>query len=105
MYFRVRLVLTVRKDGEQDKFYFSDWSNTTSVGKDGETFQPLTKADLDAPVITGLRMTDKEFNDNPIVAFTLSVPDKLIENATKVEAHGGGITIEVWARVKPGIIK
>ena len=45
-------------------------------------------------------MTDKEFNDNPIVAFTLTVPDKLAENATKLEANGGGIVIEVWARVK-----
>ena len=100
MYFRARFVVTVRKDGEPDKYYFSEWSNITSVGKGAEAFEPLKKADLDAPVITGLRLTDKEFNDNPIVAFTLTVPDKLMENATKVEAHGGGIVIEVWARVK-----
>jgi hypothetical protein len=100
MYFRARFVVTVRKDGEPDKYYFSEWSNIASVGKGAEAFEPLKKADLDAPVITGLRMTDKEFNYNPIVAFTLTVPDKLMENATKVEAHGGGIVIEVWARVK-----
>lgn len=100
MYFRARFVVTVRIDGSSDKYYFSDWSNTASVGKDAEEFKPLTKADLDAPVITGLRMTDKEFNDNPIVAFTLTVPDKLMENATRVEANGGSIDIEVWARVK-----
>ena len=100
MYFRARFAVTVRHDGEPDKYYFSDWSNIASVGKDAEKSEPLTKDDLDAPVITGLRMTDKEFNDNPIVAFTLSVPDKLMENATKVEASGGSIVIEVEARVQ-----
>ena len=100
MYFRMRFVVIVRNYDQPDQYYFSDWSNITSVGKDAVKFEPLTKADLDAPVITGLRMTDKEFNDNPIVAFTLTVPDKLMENATKVEAAGGGIVIEVEARVK-----
>ena len=100
VYFRARFVVTVRIEGTPDKYYFSDWSNVTSVGKDSEKFEPLTKADIDAPVITSLHMTDKEFNDNPIVAFTLTVPDKLAENATKLEANGGGIVIEVWARVK-----
>ena len=100
VYFRARFVVTVRIEGTPDKYYFSDWSNVTSVGKDSEKFEPLKKADIDAPVITSLHMTDKEFNDNPIVAFTLTVPDKLAENATKLEANGGGIVIEVWARVK-----
>ncbi|MBQ9545024.1 MAG: hypothetical protein IJV00_07850 [Clostridia bacterium] len=100
VYFRARFVVTVRSEGIPDRFYFSDWSETACVGKDSEKFEPLTKADLDAPVITGLRMTDKEFNGNPIVAFTLTVPDRLMENATKVAAKGGGIVIEVWARVK-----
>ena len=100
MYFRARFVVVVRKDGSPDKFYFSDWSNITSVGKDAEKLGALTKDDLAAPVITSLHMTDKEFNGNPIVAFTLTVPDALMANATKVEADGGGIIIEVWARVK-----
>ena len=100
MYFRARFVVTVRNDDVPDKYYFSEWSDIASVGKDAEKFQPLTQTDLDAPVITSLHMTDKEFNDNPIVAFTLTVPDKLMANATKVEANNGSITIEVWARVK-----
>lgn len=100
VYFRARFVVTVRKEEEPDKYYFSEWSNTTSVGKEAQEFKPLTKDDLAAPVITGLRMTDKEFNGNPIVAFTLTVPDKLMEDATTVEANGGQIIIEVWARVK-----
>ena len=45
-------------------------------------------------------MTDKEFNDCPIVAFTLTVPDELAANATKLEANDGGIAIETEARVK-----
>jgi hypothetical protein len=100
MYFRIRFAVTVRIDGKSDKYYFSDWSNIASVGKYAESFVPLTKADLAAPVITDLHMTDKEFNGNPIVAFTLTVPDKLMEDATKVEAHGGSIVIEVEGRVK-----
>ena len=100
MYFRARFAVTVRKDGSPDKFYFSEWSNIASVGKDAGKLGALTKDDLAAPVITSLHMTDKEFNGNPIVAFTLTVPDALMANATKVEADGGGITIEVWARVK-----
>lgn len=100
VYFRARFVVTVRNDGVPDKWYFSEWSNITCVGKDAEEFKPLTKADLDAPVIADLHMTDKEFNDNPVVAFTLTVPDKLMKNATKAAAAGGGIVIETEARVK-----
>ncbi|MBO4385264.1 MAG: hypothetical protein J5854_07600 [Clostridia bacterium] len=99
-YFRARFVVTVRVDGTPDKYYFSEWSNIASVGKDAEVIAPLTKADLPAPVITDLRMTDKEFNDNPVVAFTLTVPDELMENAARVEAMGGSIVIETEARVK-----
>ena len=100
VYFRARFVVTVRNDGSPDRYYFSEWSNITCVGKDAEAFEPLTKADIDAPVITDLHMTDKEFNDNPVVAFTLAVPEKLMENASKVTANGGGIVIETEARVK-----
>ncbi len=100
VYFRARFVVTVRSEGTSDKYYFSPWSNTASVGKDGENPDPLTKADIDAPVIADLHMTDKEFNDNPVVAFTLTVPDKLMKNATKAAACGGGIVIETEARVK-----
>lgn len=100
MYFRARFVVTTRTGGVEDKFYFSDWSEVTCVGKDAVAAEPLTAEDLTAPVITGLRMTDKEFNDNPIVAFTLTVPETLAENAAKVTAAGGQIVIEVEARVQ-----
>ena len=100
VYFRARFVVTVRIEGTPDKNYFSEWSNIASVGKDGEKSDSLTKADVDAPVIADLHMTDKEFNDNPVVAFTLTVPDRLMKNSTKAAAGGGGIVIETEARVK-----
>ena len=103
VYFRMRFVVTTTKWTDDEMIvrnYYSDWSNIASVGKDAEKFEPLTKADLPAPEITGLRMTDHDFNDNPVVAFTLTVPDALAKNATELEAHGGGIVIEVEGRVK-----
>ncbi|MCR5611347.1 MAG: hypothetical protein K6F68_05890 [Clostridiales bacterium] len=99
-YFRARFVVTVRVEGAPDKYYFSDWSNIASAGKDAEAIVPLTKADVPAPVITDLHMTDKEFNGNPVVAFTLTVPDELMRNAARAEAMGGTIVIETEARVK-----
>ena len=100
VYFRARFVVTVRIEGTPDKNYFSEWSNIASVGKDAEAITTLTKADVDAPVIADLHMTDKTFNDNPVVAFTLTVPDRLMKNSTKAAAGGGGIVIETEARVK-----
>ena len=100
MFFRTRFVVTIRKDGAEDKYYFSDWSDITSVGKDAEKHKLLTQEDLKAPVIADLHMTDKEFNDNPVVAFTLTVPEELAKNASMVTAGGGGIVIETEARVK-----
>lgn len=101
MYFRMRFVVTTFSENvEGPSYYYSDWSNVASIGKDAEAFEPLTKEDIPAPVISGLRRTDKEFNGNPVVAFTLTVPDALAENASKVAAQGGGISIQTEARVK-----
>ena len=102
VYFRARFVVIVRNAGDEvmDKFYFSEWSNIASVGKDAKNEGPIKKADVDAPVVADLHMTDKEFNDNPVVAFTLTVPEKLMQNASRAAAYGGGIVIETEARVK-----
>ncbi|MBQ4424642.1 MAG: hypothetical protein II882_02760 [Lachnospiraceae bacterium] len=102
-YFRMRFVVSTYADTEEgtvEKYYYSDWSNVASVGKDAETFEALKEGDIAAPVITDLYMTDKEFNGNPIVAYTLTVPEDLMEKATKLAAFGGGIVIETEARVK-----
>lgn len=100
VYFRMRFLFTAVHDGGNDEYFYSDWSNVASVGKDAEVFEPLTQDDLPAPVITGLRMTDEEFNDNPVVAYTLTVPDELATNAAKLEAFGGRIWIYTQARVQ-----
>ena len=100
VYFRMRFVVTTVHDVGENQHFYSDWSNVASVGKDAEVFEPLTKDDLPAPVITGLRMTDEEFNDNPVVAYTLTVPDELATNNAKLEAFGGRIWIYTQARVQ-----
>ena len=103
VYFRMRFVVTTNRDtGEEivSKTYYSDWSNTAAVGKDGVTFEPLTADDLPTPVVTDLHMTDKDFNDQPVVAFTLTVPDDLATMNTAVNAAGGEIRIETFARVR-----
>lgn len=101
MYLRARFVVSTSKDtddGQVFRHYYSDWSNIAAVGKDAAEVKPLS--DIAAPVISGLRMTDEEFNDNPVVAFTLTVPDELAANAALAASMGGGIYIETEARVK-----
>lgn len=102
-YVRMRYVVTTNKDteeGVQEQVYYSDWSNVAAVGKDAVKYEPLTAKDLAAPEITGLRMTDKTFNDCPVAAFTLTVPEKLATDLARVAAAGGSISIETYARVK-----
>ena len=38
----------------------------------GFEFYQAYRGDVVAPTITGLRMTEEKFNDNPVVAFTLT---------------------------------
>lgn len=102
-YFRVRYALTAINETEEGMttyHKFSDWSETVGYGKDAVAYTPIKTGDIAAPEITDLHMTDKEFNDNPIVAFTLTVPDALAKMAADTSAHGGGIVIETEARVK-----
>ncbi len=101
IYFRVRLVTMLFNDDKNDwEYYFSDWSPTCSYGKDAAQKTRVTKEDLSAPDITDLRMTDKEFNGNPVVAYTLTVPDKLQQIATGLSAVRDSIFVETYARVK-----
>ena len=98
-YFRVRLVTQTRGEAG-DNYYYSDWSKTVGYGKDVAKIEPLKSGEVEAPVITGLRMTDKTFNDNPVVAFTLTVPEKLQEQSTIAAVFHGGIRIFTECRVK-----
>lgn len=101
VYVRARFVFVTRKPGvEGEQYYFSPWSETASCGKDAIAYTPIKQGDIAAPEITDLHMTDKEFNGNPVVAFTLTVPDALAKMGVDASAHGGYIYIETEARVK-----
>lgn len=101
IYSRVRFVVTTLDTANTEQnYYFSDWSSVVAYGKDAQTFEPLHAGDIPAPVITGLRLTDEQFSDNPVVAFTLTVPDTLAAQAAQVAAAGGIIRVEAEARVK-----
>ncbi len=101
VYVRARFVFVARKTGvEGEQYYFSPWSETASYGKDAIAYTPIKAGDIAAPEITDLHMTDKEFNGNPVVAFTLTVPDALAKMGVDASAHGGRIYIETEARVK-----
>ena len=105
MYFRARLytVLTY-EDGEgveRQSCIFSDWSDTCGYGKDIAKIEPLKPGEVDAPVITNLvNLGILDEDDCPTVAFTLTVPDKLAEQAANQSALGRSLYIEIWARVK-----
>ncbi|MBR7021722.1 MAG: hypothetical protein IKI15_11845 [Lachnospiraceae bacterium] len=102
-YFRVRYAFTAVMETEEELtrlHKFSDWSEIASYGKDAVAYTQVKDGDIAAPEITDLHMTDKEFNGNPVVAYTLTVPDALMKMATEVAAHGGGIRIDTEARVK-----
>lgn len=100
IYSRVRFVVVLRKDETPDRYVFSDWSAVVAYGKDAETVEPLEPGDVVAPTITGLRLTDEQFNDNPVVAFTLTVPETVAEQKARVAAANGMFRVEVEARVK-----
>ena len=100
VYARARFEVTVRKpDVDEDIRIFSDWSPTASWGKDA-TAEPLTKEKLPAPAVSNLRMTDEEFNGNPVVAYDLAVSEELAARTAQVEAAGGRLIIEMEARIK-----
>ena len=100
VYFRARLAVETWSEEAGNKRYYSDWTPACGYGRDAEAAGPLKPGDVAAPVITGLRMTDKEFNGNPVVAFTLTVPDELQAQLAAVSAKGGSIYVETEARVK-----
>jgi hypothetical protein len=103
MYYRMRFVVTKRTWTDEnliETVYYSDWSNVAMIGKDAKAYEPLTKDDLSAPVLTDLHMTDQEFNGHAVIALTLTVPDKLAEDAAYVEAWGGAYWIEAQARFR-----
>ncbi len=102
LYVRARFVLNAIKENSEsfETIGISDWSQTAAAGKDGVKFTVLTAKDLPAPEIKELHMTDETFNGNPVVAFTLTVPEDLAYKASQIAAMRGGISVETYARVK-----
>lgn len=101
MYSRARFVITTfNSETFVTEYTFSDWSETVAYGKDAVQQEPVKKSDVPAPVITGLRLTDEKFNDNPVVAFTLTVPAEVTAANARVQAKLGTLRIEVEARRK-----
>ena len=101
IYFRSRLVaytITSTPDGDRMDTYYSDWSNISGCGKDIADVEPVLPGEIDAPVISNLRLSDLEFEGNPVVIYTLTVPDKLQDQLSRVDVKGGVIWIEAWAR-------
>ena len=105
IYVRMRYVVTIRteEEGKEEFKVASDWSEVAAVGKEGEKNEPVKEGDIAAPIISDLRMTDKDFNGFPVVAFKIEVPEELTKLNTRLQAdyeNGGDITIEVEARVQ-----
>lgn len=104
MYIRARFAIaTYQEESNLTTYTFSDWSDPVAYGKDAEKEEPLQAGDVAAPIVTGLRaipLEEENFNDNPLVEFTLTVPETLTAQATKVFGMNGTIRVEAEARVK-----
>ena len=104
MYVRMRYVVTYYlQDDPQDigrQTIATEWTEPVQVTA---KFEPMTKEELTAPDISDLHMTEEEFNDYPVFACMLNVPEKLAAAITRVEAnyeYGGGTVLEIQARAK-----
>ena len=105
IYVRMRYLVTIRteEEGREEFTVSSGWSEIASVGKEGEKNEPVKNGDIAAPIISDLRMTDKEFNTFPVVAFKIVIPEELTTLNTKLQSDfskGGEINIVVEARVQ-----
>ena len=101
VYARARFAVTARPlDGGADEYYFSEWSDTVGYGKDVKEWEPYTKDSLAAPDVSELRLTTETFNDDPVAAYTLTVPEELAKGLAEVKARGGRIRIETEMRAK-----
>ena len=99
IYARVRWLVTYDLPDEGGRHTLgSEWSEAAAIGKDAEGSELSTEAAKAAPVIKDLRVTDEEFNDYPIVAFTLDVPEELTAMLAQLELEGGKDPDEIIKR-------
>lgn len=102
-YSRVRWDVTVKKNKKgniTEQHYFSDWSETAAFGKDAEQSVLYSEDTLAPPVIKGLHLTGEEYEDAPVAAFTLEVPDELSDNITRMAASGGSVSLYTVGRIE-----
>ncbi|MBR7033004.1 MAG: S-layer homology domain-containing protein [Clostridia bacterium] len=100
-YVRVRYVVKCpywENDEYKEDFWYSEWSDPAAYGKDAVVWEPPVEGDVPAPVISNFRMTDEEFNDWPVIAYTLDVPDDFLALVTEVAGHRGYSYIETFCR-------
>ena len=79
IYVRARFVIAYRPDGGSTQYLISDWSPIAAYGKDYKPFE-IPKG-LEAPVISDLKLTDRQLNGGPVVAFNLKNP-KSVKDAS-----------------------
>ena len=105
IYVRMRYFVTYSLMDDPDEIgrqtLASDWTEPVLVQT---SFEPMTKEELTAPDISGLRMCEEEeFNDYPVFSVMLNVPQELADAIARVASnyeYGGLTTLQIQARVK-----
>jgi len=77
LYVRTRFVIAYRPSGGSDLYLISDWSLIAAYGKDYKLFE-IPKS-LEAPTISDLKLTNRQVNGGPVVAFNLTNPQSVKE--------------------------
>jgi len=77
IYVRTRFVVRYKPVGGSLRYLISDWSPISGYGKDYKPFE--VPESLDAPVISDLKLTDRQVNGGPVVAFHLTNPQSVKE--------------------------
>ena len=66
----------------------------------GGSHLPYTQETMPAPEVCSLEMLEEEFEDNPVLQFSLKIPAQLEEDIAAIEAAGGSVTIRTEARIQ-----
>ena len=61
---------------------------------------PYTQETMPAPEVGSLVMLEEEFEDNPVLQFSLKIPAQLEEDIAAIEAAGGSVTVRTEARIQ-----
>lgn len=61
---------------------------------------PYTQETMPAPEVCSLVMLEEEFEENPVLQFSLKIPAQLEEDIAAIEALGGSVTVRTEARIQ-----